>query len=431
MIRVLLVIFSLSAVAQAQVPGQDDGFIVTFKPGTAHSQRAAAVQRAGGELRFSYSVVDSVAIRGANPDVLAALRNDPSVVGIVSDFETHAIQGSDGAAPNGKPSGGGGSTQVIPAGVSRVGVPTASSNGEGIGVAILDTGIDLAHTDLSISPTRFSAFGGSCQDDNGHGTHVAGTVAALDNGKDVLGVAPKATLYCVKVLNAQGAGSDSDLIAGLDFVFANAAIVQPPIRVVNISFGRTGTVDDNPNLRAAVKRLYDASITVVVAAGDNPDKEVKDWIPAAYPEVLAVASTTAKDGTNSCRQIKVVIKANTASSFTSDGAYLALVSSVGLQGVTISAPGEDQEDIAKGCYTSSVGILSTKLGGGTTRMSGTSMAAPHVAGIAARLVQKGIGTPESIRSALRSNPLLGVAPYDAPTGSYSFDGEREGIAKAP
>src|SRR5262245_48250654 len=95
MIRALLVILSLSAVAQAQVPGQHDGFIVTFKPGTSHSQRAAAIQRAGGEVRFSYSVVDAVAIKGVNPYVQAALQRDPSVVSIVPDFEIQAIQGPE------------------------------------------------------------------------------------------------------------------------------------------------------------------------------------------------------------------------------------------------------------------------------------------------------------------------------------------------
>src|SRR5689334_16334535 len=122
MIRVLLVILSLSAVAQAQVPGQDDRFIVTFRPGTTLSQRAAAVQRAGGALRFNYSVVDAVGIRGANPYVQAALRNDPTVLRIVPDLEIEAIQGPGGVVANGKPSGGG-SSQVTPAGVIRVGVP--------------------------------------------------------------------------------------------------------------------------------------------------------------------------------------------------------------------------------------------------------------------------------------------------------------------
>src|SRR5262245_29531502 len=165
MIRVALVIvLAFSAVAQAQPPGQSDRFIVTFRPGTSQTQRAASVQRARGVVRFNYSIVDSVAIHGANPSVLAALRNDPSVVRIVPDREIQAIEGPNDLVANGKSGsgGGGGSSQVTPQGVIRVGVPTASSNGEGVGVAILDTGIDLANADLSVSSTTFSSFGASC-----------------------------------------------------------------------------------------------------------------------------------------------------------------------------------------------------------------------------------------------------------------------------
>src|SRR5262249_8449545 len=100
-----------------------------------------------------------------------------------------------------------------------------------------------------------------------------------------------------------------------------------------------------------------------------------------------------------------------------------------------SAPGEDKEDISRGCFISSTGILSTKLGGGTTRMSGTSMASPHVAGVAARLVQGSVVGPEAVRHALRNASQVaktaGAVPLDSPTSSYTFDGEREGIAKAP
>ena len=106
----------------------------------------------------------------------------------------------------------------------------------------------------------------------------------------------------------------------------------------------------------------------------------------------------------------------------------------GLIGVTISAPGEDREDVSSGCLISSAGILSTNLGGGTTRKSGTSMAAPHVSGIVARYIQK-LGTglkPEDIRTLLRGNAQgFGSAPLNSPTSSYSYDGEREGVAKAP
>src|SRR5262249_8584669 len=155
-------------------------------------------------------------------------------------------------------------------------------------------------------PLQFTVFGTSCQDDNGHGTHVSGIVAAKDNTTGVLGVAPNATLYCVKVLDSTGSGSDSDVIAGLQFVLQNAATAAPPIRVVNMSLGRDGSVNDNPVMRAAVQSLYNAGITVVVAAGNDSLKEVKSQVPASYPEVLAISSTSATDGSNDCRRFSGV-----------------------------------------------------------------------------------------------------------------------------
>src|SRR6266699_2140800 len=366
----LMAILAFSAVAQAQAPGRDDSkHIVTFRQGAPQGERANAVQRAGGKLRFNYSTVDAVAITAATPNVLAALGREPSVLNIVPDRDVHAIQGATTSIRinrKGSTSGTTSTGQVIPQGVKRVGVPTSASNGKDVGVAIVDTGIDLANSDLTPSSLRFNIYGTSCQDDNGHGTHVSGIVAALDNAIDVVGVAPAATLYCVKVLDSTGSGFDSDIIAGLEFVLANAGI------------------------------------TVVVAAGNNASKEVKDMVPASFPEVLAVAATTAADGTNSCRRYSGVIKADTASYFTTDGAYQVLDSTVGRQGVTISGPGEDQENISKGCFISSVGILSSRLGGGTVRLSGTSMASPHVAGIVARMIQNNTLGVENIRATLRS-----------------------------
>src|SRR5262245_20881108 len=239
MIRTLFVITVVfSTLAQAQPPGQSDHFIVTFQPGTPQNQRAAAVRRAGASVRFNYSIVDAVAIRGGSPNALAALGRDPSVLAIIPDREVHAIQRPT-LVTRGKPSDGSGGTvptgQVTPEGVKRVGLPTAGSDGDGVGVAIVDTGIDLGNADLRIGSSNFNASGGSCQDDNGHGTHVSGIVAAKNNTTGVLGVAPGATLYCVKVLNAQGSGSDGDVVAGLQFVLENANKVSPPIRVVNMS----------------------------------------------------------------------------------------------------------------------------------------------------------------------------------------------------
>ena len=247
-----------------------------------------------------------------------------------------------------------------------------------------------------------------------------------------MGVAPNATIYAVKVLDAAGSGSDSSVTAGLDWVAANAAAVFPQIRVVNMSLGRAGALDDNPILRTAIQNLTGKGIAVVVAAGNDASLEVSQQVPSTYPEVIAVASTTAQAGTNQYRSFSGVIGADTASYFTSDGAFN---SSTGI-GVSISGPGEDQENITKAGFIQSVGILSTKLGGGTTRMSGTSMASPHTAGVAALIWQKAMTagqsvSSEEIRARIRTGAANPAAPLDSPTTLYSFDGVREGVLAAP
>ena len=412
----------------ASPQGANDGsYIVTFRAGTSQADRAASVRRAGAILRFNYRIVDAVAITG-NINALAALQREITVLEIIPDRPVRAFQ-----SPNARPGGGGsggGTGEVVPEGVKRVGVPTSTS-GAGIGVAIVDTGMDLVHADLAEGSASFSAFGDSCQDGNGHGTHVAGIVAALkDNGTGVVGVAPGATPYCVRVLDNAGSGSDATVMAGLDWVFANRTLVTPNIRVVNMSLGRSGSLNDNSALRGSVQALYNAGVAVVVAAGNDSSLEVSDQVPATYPEVIAVASSTAIAGSNAgCRFFPGTIPADTASYFTTDGEF-DLATGIG---VTISAPGADKEDVSKSCFAKSVGILSLKLGGGTTRMSGTSMASPHVAGIVARIMQtKGLSDVEAIRDEIwLTADREGVAPLDSPTGGYSFDGEREGLAQAP
>jgi subtilisin family serine protease len=143
----------------------------------------------------------------------------------------------------------------------------------------------------------------------------------LDNTWDVIGVAPGATLYCVKVLDSTGSGSDSTVMDGLDWVLSNHAGVTPPITVVNMSLGRPGSLDDNPPLRSLVCLLHDAGVAVVVAAKNDPFSEVSQHVPATYPEVIAVASTTAEAGSNQCRRVSFVAEADTASYFTTDGEF--------------------------------------------------------------------------------------------------------------
>jgi subtilisin family serine protease len=189
-----------------------------------------------------------------------------------------------------------------------------------------------------------------------------------------------------------------------------------------MSLGREGSVGDNPSMHAAVQALDSAGISVVTSAGNDQYLEVSQNIPAAYPEVLAIASTTAEDGTGPRKGqcAGVMIPADTASFFTTDGV-----------GVAISAPGARRENVKNSCTINSEGILSLKLGGGTTRKSGTSMSSPHTAGVAALLYEAGALNSAAVRSAIAGGAdRVGVAPLDSPTYSYSFDGVREGVLSA-
>ena len=410
--------------ATAQTPASRDfsGYIITFKPGTAKGKIKNYGTDAGAKVKHNFDIVDAVAITtdsSSDDKVKNKVKNDPDVLEMVQDLAVFALGGGAG--------GGGGTSQTTPSGVTRLGVSTSTSNGTGVGVAILDTGIDLVNTDLAPAIQTFSAFGGSCQDDNGHGTHVAGLVAALNNTTGVVGIAPGAKPYCVKVLDSTGSGTDSSIIAGLNWVYSNWNLVSPNIRVVNMSLGRPGSIGDNTAYRTAIQQLYNLGIVVVTAAGNDQTVDVTKRVPQAYPEVVNVASTTALAGTTACKS-QAVIPADAASYFTTDGKF----DPVTKIGVTISAPGEDQENISSACQAVTVGMLSTKLGGGTIRYSGSSISSPLVAGVVARMMQKGVSGVENIRTQLRTTAQkIGTAPIDSRITGYTFDGEREGIAKAP
>ncbi len=461
-----------------------------FQPGSAASQRAAAVSQAGGIAASALDLIDGFAVSLPNANAVAALRRNPLVTNVSPDHvQTTAAKGGNGGGGGGKPGGGGsgpdgeiqfGTRQIIPLAVQRVGPPTDISNGAGVGIGILDSGIDLTHPGLAgnLSSGGFSAFSvgfdvvddqgvvtsypaePEVQDFRGHGTHVAGIAGAIDDNFGVVGVAPNATLYPVKVLNIAGVGLDSHVIAGMQWVLDqnNAGTAVPPIRVVNMSFGRPLEAGENlisGPLYDAVRALYDSGVTVVASAGNDPQVETTGLVPSGYDEVFAVASTAATRGPISCPPelfgVVPSVERDTASFFTTDG-----------PNVLISAPGEEMEGtIWTGgftCYLAFWGTLSTTLGGdisqqiptpeGSSEALGTSFSAPLVAGVVARLIQTGaVSAPtnglgvEQIRQAIQgAADLSGNGPNGTPIDhpweplgavTYTYDGIREGIAQAP
>ncbi|MEW1864559.1 S8 family peptidase [Streptomyces sp. NPDC088194] len=231
---------------------------------------------------------------------------------------------------------------------------------------IMDTGIDFGHSEFGgRAVPGFDAVGDGQdgQDCHGHGTHVAGTV-----GGATFGVAPKATLVSVRVLDCKGNGSDAEVIAGFDWVAKNA---QQPA-VLNASLGG----DYSPAVNSAVDALADSGVLPVVAAG-NDTKDTCGASPASAGQALAVGATDRGDD---------------ETGFSNYGTCVALF-----------APGQD--------------IISAKLGGGSVAKSGTSMASPHVAGAALLYkTEHPSATAEQVKAALVDSSTQGVltVEHDSP-----------------
>jgi subtilisin family serine protease len=266
-------------------------------------------------------------------------------------------------------------------------------------VAVLDTGIDLGHPDLNVVGGRNCAKGKSFEDGNGHGTHVAGTIGAKDDGNGVVGVAPGARLYSVRVLNNNGFGSWSSIICGIDWVTANAAATG--IKVANMSLGGSGsdgTCASTALHRAICNSVNSARVTYVVAAG-NSSANLSGFVPAAYDQVLAVTAVADFNGrpgggaSPTCRSDVDETPADFSNfAGSADSAH------------TIAAPG--------------VCIASTWKSGGYNTISGTSMASPHVAGAAALCLAGPCAgmSPSQVMSKLRADAAARPA-------SYGFSGD--------
>lgn len=354
-------------------------------PASASPGASAGAGPAGQAARVNVIVVLRDDARGGQEDVANDHGADVQLV------YRHALQGFAASVPEGRLNGLSRdprvayverdqtvqlAAQTIPTGIPRIFADTnAAIDIDGIDdkrvdvdVAIIDTGIDLEHPDLNVvnSVSCFYTSGGrpfdrvtSCgaggDDDHYHGTHVAGTVGALDNGIGVVGVAPGARLWAVKVLNSQGSGSASNVIAGIDYVAANASQIE----VANMSLGGGFSQAENDAVAAAVAK----GVVFVVAAG-NEAVNAATRSPASEPTAVTVSALADFDGqpgatgSPTCR----ADEDDTLANFSNFGTI-----------VDITAPGV--------CILSTYPIEQ----GSYNTISGTSMASPHVAGAAALL----------------------------------------------
>ncbi|HEX8648351.1 MAG TPA: S8 family serine peptidase [Thermoleophilaceae bacterium] len=397
-LALLLVPGSAAAAGKPAAPSSDGRWIVVYDRAAVSSvdRETEALERSRGfrsRLRFRRAIEGFSARLSA--EQVRALRADPDVQAVVPDRPVRARALRPVAA-----------NEIVPSGVLRAGLgtPQLVHEASDVGVAVVDTGVDLQHPDLNVADgTNCVTPGAPADDVDGHGTHVAGTIAAENDGLGVTGVAPGTRVHAVKVLNDEGEGAVSQIVCGLDWVIANAA--ARGIRVVNMSLGTLGESNRNCGVRsdgalvdplhAAVCRATAAGILNVVAAGNGDPVTGIGWnmsenppdVPATYPEVLTVTAMADADGRPGAAASQ---QPGCGSGEPDDGAAtFSNYTTVPEEAVhTIAAPGV--------CILSTVPVEQ----GSYRSLTGTSMAAPHAAGWAALCIGEA-GAP---------GPCAGMAP---------------------
>jgi len=338
-LTILLLVFSITATAAGNAEGNAPEKVRVFLEFNGKADQSL-VNAFGGNVIHKFDLLENVLVIEVSENSLAGLLRNPKVIGFELDAEVHSM-GKAKPAPA-QP------VQQLPWGVDRVDADLALGNGAGVKVCVVDTGIDKDHLDLQaniVGGKNFVANGRlvdstKWNDDNGHGTHVAGTIAAVDNTIGAVGVAPQASLLAAKVLNRQGSGYMSDVVAGVDYC------VQQGADVVSMSLGSSSDVQ---LVHDAMDAAYNAGVLLVAAAGNDYGGPVS--FPAAYDSVIAVSAT---DSNN----------------------QLAAFSNVGPK-IELAAPG--------------VNVFSTWNDGLYKTISGTSMATPHVSGVAALAIEANPG----------------------------------------
>jgi subtilisin len=376
---------AVAGIAAAAPAPQSAGYIVMLKPGSDASAVAAEhARRYGTSLDHVYAH----AIRGYSAHLSAA-----AAARLSADSRVLLVQ-PDGVVTT--------TAQTLPTGINRADAdlsPTAAINGVdtrvNVDVAVIDTGVDLDHPDLNVYTAGAvnCSKGNSADDGNGHGTHVSGTIGALDNGVGVVGMAPGARIWPVRVLNNAGSGSFSDIICGIDYVAAHAGEIE----VANMSLGGAGTDSacgsNRDAMHEAICAAVAAGVTFVVAAGNETD-DAKNHVPAAYDEVITVSALADFNG------------------LPGGGAAATCRTDVDDTIADFSNYGADVDLIAPG-----VCIYSTWKGAGYNTISGTSMASPHVAGGAALYkATHPSASPAAVKSALQASGTTAWSTVGDPDG---------------
>jgi subtilisin family serine protease len=350
-----------SASVSAKVPGS---YIVTLNDDVDDVDGVAKSLgiKANGKLKHLYkAALKGFAIDNLSDEAAAALSADPRVLRVEADQVMTAIATQPGATW--------GLDRVDQRPLPLDGSYSYATDGTGVTVYIIDTGINFTHSDFggrAFKGIDEVTANGTAADCNGHGTHVAGTV-----GGTTYGLAKGVRLVAVRVLDCGGSGFTSGVIAGIDWVTANKTL--PAAANMSLGGGYSAT------LNQAVARSVAAGVTYAIAAG-NSGANACNYSPASEPSAITVGATSNTDG---------------FASWSNRGSC-----------VDLSAPG--------------VGITSDWLNGATNTISGTSMATPHVAGAAALYLASNPGaTPAQVTSAITSNATSG-AIVNLPAGTVNL-----------